>query len=72
MTIPRHFAHLQFESATGVPPVRLRLEARLDEEGYIDEQVCYVLQVRGSFVRSAMDETRKFLLLPSLDREEER
>jgi putative ATP-dependent endonuclease of OLD family len=46
-TIPGHFAHLQLESADGVPRVRLRLEAHLDEDGDIDEQLFYVVQVDG-------------------------
>lgn len=45
VTIPGHFAHLQLESVDGVPRVRLRLEAHLDEDGDIDEQVYYVVQV---------------------------
>jgi len=44
-TIPGHFAHLQLESADGVPRVRLRLEAHLDEDSDIDEQLFYVVQV---------------------------
>jgi putative ATP-dependent endonuclease of OLD family len=43
-TIPSHFAHLQLESADGVPRVRLRLEAHL-EDGEIDEQLYYVVQL---------------------------
>jgi putative ATP-dependent endonuclease of the OLD family len=44
-TIPGHFAHLQLESSDSVPRVRLRLEAHLDEDGDIDEQLFYVVQV---------------------------
>jgi len=44
-TIPGHFAHLQLESADSVPRVRLRLEAQLDDDGDIDEQLYYVVQI---------------------------
>jgi len=43
-TIPTHFAHMQLESADGVPRVRFRLTATIDEEGDIEETLCYVVQ----------------------------
>jgi putative ATP-dependent endonuclease of the OLD family len=42
-TIPGHFAHLQLEFPDGVPRVRVRLEAGLDEYGDVDEQLFYVV-----------------------------
>ncbi len=44
-TIPGHFAHMQLESADGVPRIRFRLAAEMDEDGDIEETMHYVLQV---------------------------
>lgn len=44
-TIPGHFAHMQLESADGVPRVRFRLAAEMDEDGDIEESMHYVVQV---------------------------
>lgn len=44
-TIPGHFAHMQLASATGVPRVRFRLTADMDEEGDIEETLHYVVEV---------------------------
>lgn len=43
-TVPGHFAHLQLETADGVPRVRVRLTATLDIDGEIEEVAQYVLQ----------------------------
>jgi putative ATP-dependent endonuclease of the OLD family len=43
-TIPGHFAHMQLESADGVPRVRFRLTATIDEDGDIEETMQYVVQ----------------------------
>uniref|UniRef100_Q47CY9 Uncharacterized protein n=1 Tax=Dechloromonas aromatica (strain RCB) TaxID=159087 RepID=Q47CY9_DECAR len=44
-TIPGHFAHMQLESVDGVPRVRFRLNAELDDDGDIEETLHYVIQV---------------------------
>lgn len=43
-TIPGHFAHMQLESADGIPRVRYRLTAKMDEDGDIEETMHYVVQ----------------------------
>ena len=43
-TIPVHFAHMQLESADGIPRVRFRLTATMDEDGDIEEAMCYVVE----------------------------
>ncbi|RCW65093.1 ATP-dependent nuclease [Pseudorhodoferax soli] len=43
-TIPGHFAHMQLASPDGIPRVRFRLMARLDEDGDIEETMHYVVQ----------------------------
>ena len=43
-TIPGHFAHMRLESAEGIPRVRFRLTARMDEDGDIEETMHYVVQ----------------------------
>ncbi len=43
-TIPGHFAHMQLESADGIPRVRVRLTAIMDEDGEIEETMHYVVQ----------------------------
>lgn len=42
--IPGHFAHMRLESADGLPRVRFRLTALMDEDGDIEESFVYVLQ----------------------------
>ncbi|MCW8166414.1 DUF2813 domain-containing protein [Verminephrobacter aporrectodeae subsp. tuberculatae] len=44
-TIPSHFAHMKLEAANGVPRVRFRLTAKMDEDGDIEETMHYVVQV---------------------------
>lgn len=44
-TIPGHFAHMRLASAAGVPRVRFRLTADMDEEGEIEETLHYVVEV---------------------------
>jgi putative ATP-dependent endonuclease of OLD family len=43
-TIPGHFAHMQLATADGIPRVRLRLTAQLDEDGEVDETLQYVVE----------------------------
>jgi len=43
-TVPGHFAHMQLESADGVPRIRVRLTATLDVDGEIEESLQYVLE----------------------------
>lgn len=43
--VPGHFAHMRLESADGVPRVRFRLTAQMDEDGEIEESMVYVLEV---------------------------
>ena len=43
-TIPGHFAHMQLESADGIPRVRFRLTATVDEDGDIEETMYYIVQ----------------------------
>jgi putative ATP-dependent endonuclease of the OLD family len=43
-TVPGQFAHMGLESADGIPRVRFRLDATLDENGEIDEELRYVNQ----------------------------
>lgn len=47
-TIPSHFAHMRLEAKDGVPKVRFRLEAEMDEDGEIEELIYYVLQIDKS------------------------
>lgn len=44
-TIPPHFAHMRLDDASGVPRVRFRLDAKLYEDGDIEEVLNYVLDV---------------------------
>lgn len=44
-TIPGHFAHMQLDAADGVPRVRFRLTASLDEDGDVEEKMHYVIHV---------------------------
>jgi putative ATP-dependent endonuclease of the OLD family len=43
-TIPAHFAHMQLDSIDGIPSVRFRLAAKMDEDGDIEETMNYVVQ----------------------------
>ena len=43
-TVPPAFAHLQLDSPDGVPRLRFRLTATLDEDGEVDEIMQYVLE----------------------------
>ena len=43
-TIPGQFAHMQLETADGVPRIRYRLDAEMDEDGEIEDSLNYVLQ----------------------------
>jgi putative ATP-dependent endonuclease of OLD family len=43
-TIPGNFAHMQLSSADGVPRVRYRLAAQMDEDGDIEETLSYVVE----------------------------
>jgi putative ATP-dependent endonuclease of OLD family len=44
-TIPSHFAHMRLESRDGMPLVRFRLNATMDSDGDIEDQLLYVLTV---------------------------
>lgn len=44
-TVPPHFAHMRMETDEGVPSVRFRLTAELDEDGEITETLTHVLAV---------------------------
>lgn len=61
-TIPGHFAHMQLASADGVPRVRFRLTAQLDEDGDVEETMHYVVQT------DADDEPVKTIVVSKHDR----
>jgi putative ATP-dependent endonuclease of the OLD family len=61
-TVPGHFAHMQLDSADGVPRVRFRLTAQLDEDGDIDETMHYVV------LTDEDDEPTKTVIVPKHDR----
>ncbi|SDO16589.1 ATP-dependent endonuclease [Geodermatophilus sp. DSM 45219] len=44
-TVPPHFTHMRMESVDGVPTVRFRLTAELDEDGEINQELAHVLAV---------------------------
>lgn len=44
-TIPGYFAHMQLATADGVPRIRFRLRAELDDDGDIEEALSYVVEV---------------------------
>ena len=44
-TIPTNFAHMRLPSKDGIPRVRIRLDASMDADGYIEEALNYVLEV---------------------------
>lgn len=43
-TIPSNFAHMRLASKDGVPRVRFRLQAQMDQDGDIEETLHYVLE----------------------------
>lgn len=61
-TIPGHFAHMQLETADGIPRLRFRLAAQMDEDGDIEETMHYVVQV------DADDEPVKMVAVQKHDR----
>jgi len=62
-TIPVHFAHMQLKSADGVPQVRFRLTATMDEDGEIEEgKLNYVLET------DEQDEPLKTMPVPKHNR----
>lgn len=61
-TIPGHFSHMQLDSADGVPRVRFRLSATLDEDGDIEEKMHYVIHVDEN------DEPINPMVVPKHDR----
>jgi len=61
-TIPGHFAHMRLESADGVPRLRIRLSATMDEDGEIEESLNYVVQVDED------EEPKKQVAVPKSDR----
>jgi putative ATP-dependent endonuclease of the OLD family len=44
-TVPNYFAHMQLATADGVPRLRFRLQAEIDEDGEIEETLSYILEV---------------------------
>jgi putative ATP-dependent endonuclease of the OLD family len=44
-TVPPFFSHMQLESSEGPPRLRIRLSARVDEDGEIEEKIHHILQV---------------------------
>ncbi|WP_038213269.1 ATP-dependent nuclease [Xenophilus azovorans] len=62
VAVPGHFAHMRLESADGVPRVRFRLTAQMDEDGDIEESMVYVLQA------NAEDEPTKTAVVSKHDR----
>lgn len=63
-TIPGNFAHMQLESADGIPRVRFRLTAKMDEDGDIEETIHYVVQA------DEQDEPVKTSQVPKQERNE--
>ena len=61
-TVPGHFAHMQLASSDGVPRVRFRLTARMDEDEDIEETLHYVVQTDEN------DEPVKPVPVPKHDR----
>lgn len=47
-TVPPHFAHMRMNDQSGLPTVRFRLNAHLDENGDITDDLVYVLAVDGN------------------------
>jgi putative ATP-dependent endonuclease of OLD family len=43
-TIPGNFAHMALETADGVPRIRVRLTAEIDEDGEIEESLVFVTE----------------------------
>jgi len=44
-TIPGHFAHMRLESEDGIPRIRIRLAATLDEDAEVEETLNYVVEI---------------------------
>jgi putative ATP-dependent endonuclease of OLD family len=44
-TIPSYFAHMQLATPDGIPRIRFRLQAEMDEDGDIEEALSYVVEV---------------------------
>lgn len=61
-TIPGNFAHMQLVTADGVPRMRIRLTAQIDEEGDIEESLVYVIEA------DAVGEPTKTSIVSKLDR----
>lgn len=61
-TIPGNFAHMQLVTADGVPRMRIRLTAQIDEEGDIEESLVYVIEA------DAAGEPMKTSIVSKLDR----
>ncbi|WP_433714986.1 hypothetical protein ACQP2U_13710 [Nocardia sp. CA-084685] len=47
-TVPPHFAHMRLDALDGQPTARFRLNAHLDENGDITDDLVYVLAVDGN------------------------
>lgn len=61
--VPIFFSHMQLQSAEGVPGVRIRLTAEIDESGEIDQRLEYVLAA------SETGEPTQLRGMPRLDRQ---
>ena len=44
-TVPGHWSHMQLEAPDGIPEVRIRLSASMDDQAEIEESIVYVLEV---------------------------
>ncbi|WIV97507.1 ATP-dependent nuclease [Kinneretia aquatilis] len=60
--VPGMFAHMRLERVDGVPRVRIRLTAMIDDDGEIEETVQYVIQT------DPFDEPTKAMPVPKPDR----
>jgi putative ATP-dependent endonuclease of OLD family len=61
-TIPSFFAHMQLASPDGLPRIRMRLQAQLDDDGDIEETLWYVIETDTD------DEPTKTAFVPKHDR----
>lgn len=61
-TIPSYFGHMQLSTADGIPRIRFRLRAQIDEDGEIDEELSYVVEVDDE------DEPKKVVSVSKHDR----
>src|SRR5690349_11128876 len=61
-TIPSYFGHMQLATADGIPRIRFRLRAQIDEDGEIDEELFYVVEVDDD------DEPKKVVPVSKHDR----